>query len=364
MSEPQCEPSMATDGEDRGSLLGPLADPSQLTHSVSLGDRGNDQLVGWLNGMIRIRTIEEYIGRLVESGEVRCPCHLAIGQEAVAVGVASALRRTDRVFGTHRSHGHYLAQGGDTYKLLAEVLGKATGCSGGMGGSMHLTAPDVGFIGSVPIVGATVPMAVGAALAAQRDGNGDVAVAYFGDGATEEGVVHESLNFASRFCLPVIFVVENNFFSSHLHIRERQPADSVARFADAHNVRSDVIDGNDVVAVGDLARDVVERARSGGGPAFVEAVTYRWRGHVGASEDTDVGVLRKQDLSQWKMRDPIRRLETALLEKGVIGPEHAGRERENVNRDCDDAWQQALIDPFPDPADLLSMVYKEEGTTR
>ena len=338
-------------------MLGDLVDPMRYTGPIELFDRTDEALKDMLDLMIRIRVVEEFIADEVAAGTVRCPCHLAIGQEAIAVGVASALRPSDRVFGTHRSHGHYLAQGGDTYRLLAEVLGKATGCSRGMGGSMHLVAADVGFIGSVPIVGATVPMAVGAGLAAQRDGKGDVALAYFGDGAVEEGVVHESMNFAANFKIPVIFVVENNLFSSHLHINERQPADSVARFADAHRIQSRVVDGNDVVAVASAAEGLVRDARGGDGPGFLEAVTYRWRGHVGASEDADVGVQRKQDLSQWKKRDPIRRLEAALSDRGGVGPQEVARSRAAVRANCEAAWRQALLDPYPAEEALLSMVY-------
>jgi TPP-dependent pyruvate/acetoin dehydrogenase alpha subunit len=342
--------------EDEGSL-GELADPHKFTSELDLGGRSEPQLHRMLGLMIRIRVVEEFIGEQVVAGAVKCPCHLAIGQEAVAVGVSSTLRDTDRIFGNHRSHGHYLAQGGDTYALLAEVLGKATGCSRGMGGSMHLIAAHVGFMGSVPIVGATVPIAVGAGLAAQRDGNGDVAVAYFGDGAMEEGAVHESLNFAAKFEIPVVFVVENNLFSSHLHISERQPADSVARFARAHRIRNCVVDGNDVVGVADAADELVRHAREGGGPGFLEAVTYRWRGHVGASEDIDVGVQRKDDLSQWKMRDPIRRLEAALATRAWLREGEVARAREMVWQDCESAWRQAQLDPYPDSEALLSWVF-------
>ena len=180
--------------------------------------------------MITIRTAEERLGELVENGDVVCPAHLAVGQEAIPVGVSHYLRPTDRVFGGHRSHGHYLGLGGGLYQLFAEVLGRSDGCSGGMGGSMHLYAPDVGFMGSVPIVAATVPIAVGAGLAAKKDGANAVAVTYFGDGAVEEGVIHESLNLAAHMKLPVLFVCENNFYASHMDIRQRQPGDRTARF--------------------------------------------------------------------------------------------------------------------------------------
>ena len=233
----------------------------------------------FLRLMLTIRIVEEKIGELVLEGLAKTPCHLAIGQEAVAVGVSAVLTSSDRVFGGHRSHSHYLALGGGLYPLLAEVLGKSEGASHGLGGSMHLYSGSIGFHGSVPIVGATIPIAVGAALAQPRwSGGRQIAVAYFGDGACEEGVFHESLNFAAVYGLPVLFVVENNLFSSHLHIELRQPSDSIARYAEAHRVRSLVIDGNDVGKVADAAEELVEPMRSGQGPALLEAVTFRFRG--------------------------------------------------------------------------------------
>lgn len=345
-------------------MLGDLADPNHYTKPIAIGSRATVELAEMLRRMVTIRVVEEFIGDRVEEGAVKCPCHLAIGQEAVAVGVASALRPSDRVFGTHRSHGHFLAQGGGVYELLAEILGKAEGCSHGMGGSMHLHDASIGFLGSVPIVGATVPLAVGAALAAKMEGAGDVAVAYFGDGAMEEGVVHESLNFASQFELPMIFVVENNLFSSHLHIRERQPADSVARFATAHEMNVHVVDGNDVVVVADSAEQLVREARAGRGPGFLEAVTYRWRGHVGASEDQDVGVDRKEGLAQWKARDPIGRLEATLVDGRDMEAGELAEFETSVRAECSQLWQRALASPFPDPSALLSMVYAPREMTR
>ncbi len=213
--------------------------------------------------MLSIRAVEERLGELVESGDVVCPVHLAIGQEAVPVAVSHHLTPADRVFGAHRSHGHYLAPGGDIYQLFAEVLGRADGCSRGMGGSMHLFAPEVGFMGSVPIVAATVPIAVGAALAAKMDDGDAVAVTYFGDGAAEEGVVHESLNLASQMNLPVIFVCKNNLYASHRDIAQRQPSDSTARFAQANGIAHAVIDGNDVAGTARTVGEMITTARQG-----------------------------------------------------------------------------------------------------
>ncbi|MBI2389028.1 MAG: thiamine pyrophosphate-dependent dehydrogenase E1 component subunit alpha [Deltaproteobacteria bacterium] len=334
-----------------------LADVESFRAPLDITGVDGTLLLRQLRDMLVIRYAEERIGDMVTEGKVRCPCHLGIGQEAIAVGVSALLRHTDRVFGGHRSHSHFLALGGDPYRLFAEVLGRVDGASGGMGGSMHLVDEAVGFLGSVPIVAATVPLAVGAALSAKRRKLTDVAVCYFGDGAAEEGVVHESLNFAATFGLPVLFVCENNFFSSHLHIQQRQPDISVARFAQAHRIRTEIVDGNDVVAVSAATARLVEGARSGEGPGFLEAITYRWRGHVGPREDIDVGVARKENHAAWKQRDPVRRLVDALVARGELTVERHESLQVEVRRLIHDAWARAETSPFPAESALLDCVF-------
>ena len=309
--------------------------------------------------MLMICAVEEKIGDMVTAGAIKCPCHLGIGQEAIAVGVSTHLRKTDRIFGTHRSHSHYLALGGDVYALLAEVLGKDDGCSRGMGGSMHLHDARNGFKGSVPIVAGTVPLAVGASLAAKMDRQGDIAVVYFGDGAAEEGAIHESLNLASLLKLPILFVCENNLFSSHLHISQRQSQTSIARFAAAHGIAYDILDGNDVVAVARSTEQFTLAARAGRGPGFLEAVTYRWRGHVGPSEDIDVGVNRSGDLALWKKRGPIGRLAEALQAVGHLSRTRFERMHSEVVEAVNDSWRRAEKAPFPPASALLDHVYAE-----
>jgi len=225
---------------------------------------------------------------------------------------------------------------------------------------MHLYDGARGFMGSVPIVSATIPIAVGAALAARMDGKGDVAVSYFGDGASEEGVFHESLNLAANLNLPIIFVCENNLFASHLHINLRQPSDSVARFARAHRIRTEIVDGNDVIGVADAAQRLVERARKGNAPAFLETVTYRWRGHVGPSEDIDVGVKRNKELSRWKGRDPVKRLVTAMEKGEMLSSAGFSKLQEEVNTFINDAWLRAEQAPYPNRSALLELVYFNE----
>lgn len=344
-----------SDVDDHFSL-GSLADPSARHDDIVLPDRA-EKFVGALERMVVIRSAEERIAEMVESGVIRCPCHLAIGQEAPAIGVAMHLRGTDRGFGAHRSHSHFLAAGGSLRSLFAEVLGRDTGASRGMGGSMHLISRENGFFGSVPIVGATIPIAVGAGLAARMSGHGDVAVSYFGDGATEEGGFHESMNLAVTLRAPVLFVCENNLFASHLHIRHRQPAESLVRYAVAHCVPFARVDGNDVVEVARVAGEALGRMRSANGPFFLECITYRWRGHVGHREDEDVGVKRKDDLATWKKRDPILRLSRALETAGIVEPGHLDSVLAAVKARIDTAWHEATRDPFPPPSAMLDRTW-------
>lgn len=310
--------------------------------------------------MIHIRCVEALIGSLVKQGQAKCPCHLATGQEAVPVALSTFFTPSDRIFGAHRSHGHYLALGGSTYGLIAEILGKVTGCSKGMGGSMHIVAQDKGFMGSVPIVAGTVSLAVGAALAAKKDGKGDIAVAYFGDGACEEGVVHECLNIASVMELPILFVVENNLFSSHMDIHLRQPSSTVSRFATAHCMENHIIDGNDAADLLIQSEKIIETVRKTSKPAFIEAMTYRWNGHVGANDDIDVGTNRSIDLlNLWKKHDPIRRLEEALLAHNAINTDHVTKETTHVNTTLNEILVEAHNAPYPDVSQLHRFVYSE-----
>ena len=340
--------------------LGSLADPEDAQYRAPCDVAGYaaPDLLKLLRTMHLIRRVEEQIGTWVTTKVARCPCHLGIGQEAVAAGIAHALRPSDKLFGNHRSHAHYLAVGGDAYGLLAEVLGRLDGCSGGMGGSMHLIARDKGFLGSVPIVGGTIPIAVGAGLAAKMDDDGSIAVAYFGDGASEEGVLHESMNLAAIYELPVLFVCENNQYSSHLDIKLRQPSDRVSRYADAHRLTTAVVDGNDATGMANCASRVIGDMRRTRKPAFIEAVTYRWRGHVGANEDIDVGVRRSlTDVAAWKQRDPVQRLEKALLAAGLADDAQLRALRQEIDATVTRLAEDALHAPFPPASALLDLVY-------
>ena len=334
-----------------------LTDSSRFQEDINLSYLSLDQALKVLKEMKIIRRAEEEIAQMVKRGEVVCPCHFAIGQEAPAAAISQFLRKTDRIFGAHRSHAHYLACGGSVKSLFSEVLGRSTGASKGMGGSMHLYGAEFGFGGSVPIVGGTVPIAVGAAISAKFDRRGDISVAYFGDGAIEEGIVHESLNLSSIMNLPILFVVENNLYSSHLDIKLRQPGDRVARFAEANNIKTEVADGNNVNEISQKSKKLIEYSRQLKGPTFLEAVTFRWMGHVGPDENIDVGIRRSQkEIDEWKKRDPILRLQKAIIKTGC-NLSTIDKINLSVEKMISEAKKYAYNQPFPNKEDLLNFVY-------
>jgi len=342
--------------------FGDLADPAQYQQAIDVTGQDVATMLTQLQMMLRIRLAERCLAEGRRDGLIGGPVHLGVGQEAVAVGVAAELRKTDRVFGAHRSHSHVLSMGSSLHRLFAEILGKDTGLSRGMGGSMHLWDQPNGFYGSVPIVSGTVPLAVGAALAAKMQGGGDVGVAYLGDGAVEEGVVHESLNLAKMLNAPAIFVVENNLFASHMHISLRQPKESTSRFAAANDIPYEVVDGNDVVKVRLAAARLIDRARAGHGPGFLEAVTYRWYGHVDWREDIDVGVNRSaEDVSAWRKRDPVARLMAGLQTLGLIDATQLTGMEIKIAEEVAKAWELAQSDAYPPLTALTSRVFADTG---
>ena len=332
------------------NILGELANPSYLHECLENEDNfSNKTLRNFYSQMFRIREAEKIIALGKKEGKIKGPVHLGIGQEAIAVGVSHSLKSTDKVFSGHRSHAHLLALGSNSRRLFAEILGRSTGLSRGMGGSMHLIDKEVGFLGSVPIVAGTVPLAVGSALASKLRKDKSVAISYLGDGAIEEGVVHESLNLAKVIGCPVIFIMENNLFSSHMHISLRQPSDLTARFAEANNIYNETIDGNDVIKVALSIKNAVNNARQDLSPAFIECVTYRWLGHVDWREDIDVGVSRsKIEVNEWKKRDPISRLEKTLLKNQILNSRQIKSLNESIIEELQKDWNTAFQDPPPD----------------
>ncbi len=313
--------------------------------------------------MLLIRMVEEEIARRYPEQEMRCPTHLCIGQEAVAAGVCAALQETDVVLSGHRSHGHYLAKGGSLPRMIAEIYGRSTGCSGGKGGSMHLIDLDAGFLGAVPIVASTIPMAVGAAFGFSLRSEARVATVFFGDAAVEEGVFHESLAFALLEKLPVLFVCENNLYSVQTPLKARQPATrSISDLARGHGMLAHSADGNDVFAVYRLARDAIQRARSGGGPTFLELSTYRWLEHVGPYEDAELGYRGAQEIKDWKARCPLAQAERTLRARGVLDGESVANLRSAHQVAIDEAFAAALAAPVPEPAQLMAGVLASTRT--
>lgn len=314
-------------------------------------------LTGLLTAMLRIRIFEEKIVELYPAQEMKCPVHLCIGQEAIAAGVCANLKKEDYILSTHRSHGHCIAKGTPMKSIMAELYGRVTGCSRGKGGSMHLVDPERGIPGTTAIVGGGIPLGVGTALASKLRGDGLVSVVFFGDGAYDEGVFYESFNFASLRRLPVVFVCENNFYATNSPQSARQPvcriSDSAAAF-DAHGV---CVDGNDALEVYAASKEAVEKARSGGGPSLIEAVTYRWKGHVGPEEDHLKGCRPAEELEEWKEKCPVKNLTEKLLRDKVITAEELEKTTAEITREVDQSVEFALASPYPEDADLLTDVY-------
>ena len=307
--------------------------------------------------MLRIRMIEEGIADRYADQEMRCPVHLSIGQEASAVGVCHALLHTDRVFSTHRCHAHYLAMDGNLNAMLAEIYGKAAGCIGGRGGSMHLSDPGKGLIASVPIVASAIPLAVGTALADQIDGNKNVSVTFFGDASVEEGVFHESANFASLRKLPVLFVCENNLYSVYTPLSDRQPSRPLTELARAHGMNSIHADGNDVVAVFNAAQESVERARRGEGPTFLLLDTYRWREHCGPGFDNHIGYRTEAEYEAWHAKCPIKTSRENLMRQQILLPPDEDAMVAGLRREIDMAFEFAKSAPLPEPSRASTHVY-------
>ena len=281
---------------------------------------GENLLISLHQDLLKVRLTEETLAERYREQEMRTPAHFGSGQEAVAVGVCHALRTEDVVFTHHRSHNHFLAKGGSTYELAAELYGRANGCSGGRGGSVHLTAPEVGFIASSAILGEMTAVAVGAALAFQMDKSDRVAVTFFGEGAMDEGSFYESANYAAIKKLPVIFVCENNLYATESPLSIRQaPGTDLCERVRAFKIDAKRIDGNDVLEVFQTTQSIVEQLRSGNGPFFLECMTYRWREHVGPYFDHELKrtYRTREEVEGWMARCPVIRSRERLVKSGI-----------------------------------------------
>lgn len=312
--------------------------------------------------MLRIRTCEENLVEPILNGEIRCPVHLCSGEEAVAVGVCAALSENDYVFGTHRSHGHYIAKGGGIMELVAEVYGKAKGCSRGRGGSMHLINPEKGMLGAAPIVAGTISLAVGAALASKIRKDNRISVSFFGDGATCEGVLYESLNFAALRRLSVIFVCENNLYSTHMPIKKCRPNEEIYRIGEPFDITSFKVDGNNVIDVYETAAKAVELCRYSEGPVLIECKTYRLRGHVGPDDNIQgahMDIRPKEELEMWRERDPIVNFEKALIINNILNIKDVTEIKQQIKKEIDDAFAFVHGSSYPDGTEVTRYVFKE-----
>lgn len=308
--------------------------------------------------MVRIRAVEEMIAARYPEQEMRCPVHLSIGQEAVAAGVCSALAPGDYAMSTHRAHAHYLAKGGDLRAMIAEIYGKATGCCAGKGGSMHLVDLKVNMLGSTPIVGSSLPVAVGVAFASVMKNESRVTAVFFGEGATEEGVWAESLNFAALKKLPVLFVCENNLYSVYSPMEVRQPAErDRGAIARAHGIYAASGYGNDPDDVYRVTAEALAHVRSGKGPAFVEFDTYRWREHCGANFDNHIGYRTETEFQNWRVKCPIETYERRLIEEGVLSASAVRELMPEIEREIADAFAFAAASPFPSTQELETHIY-------
>jgi len=326
-----------------------------------MNDYSKEFLLNLYRMMVKIRLCEESLVDPIRKGEVKCPVHLYSGEEAVATGVCAALSESDYVFGNHRSHGHYLAKGGDLNSLIAEIYGKETGCARGRGGSMHVIDPEKGMIGATPIVAGTISLAVGAALASKIRKDDRVSVSFFGDGATGEGVLYESLNFASLNKLPAVFVCENNLYATHMPILECRINDVISDISRPCNIQSYKVDGNNVLEVYEASTKAVAQCKEHEGPVFIECVTYRLRGHVGPDDNiqgSQTDIRPETEVDEWKKKDPIKTFKQLLLNDDRISESELLQINENIADEVKDAYAFTQNSPYPAPGELTRYVYK------
>ena len=298
-----------------------------------------------------IRRAEEEVARIYPSDKIKSPVHLSIGQEAPATGICEALRDDDVVSITYRGHAAYIAKGGSLKALFAELYGKADGCAAGKGGSMHLIGVENGILGASAVVGTTIPVAAGYALALQQRGEDRIVACYLGDGATEEGVFAETLNFAALKKLPILFVCENNGYAIHSPVQNRWASPVLADRVGAYDIPYKSVEDGDVFGIYDAANDLIPDIRSGQGPAFLEAAVYRWKQHVGPDDDFDAGYRTREDLIAWQERDPV------LLAGEKLSEQERGAIDQEIEDEIAAAIEFAENSPWPDEAETFTHVY-------
>jgi len=315
------------------------------------------QLLALYEMMLKIRLVELKIEELYPQDEMKTPVHLCVGQEAIPAGVCANLTKDDYVFSNHRGHGHYIAKGGDLKSMIAELYCRETGCSKGRGGSMHLIDTATGFMGSSSIVSGSVPIATGAALSSVMHKDKMVSIVFFGDAASEEGVLFESMNFAALKKLPVVYICENNFYSVCSHQSARQANCDISMRPKAYGIPSYQVDGSDVIKVYNASKKAIEDARSGKGPAFLECRAYRWRGHAGA-DDPQKDLYRKpEEWAKWINRDPVKDFENGLIRKKIITNKQVKTITEKISKDISEAFEFAKRSPLPDKNELEKYLF-------
>ena len=308
--------------------------------------------------MVRIRMVEKKIAELYHEQEIRCPVHLSIGQEAIAVGVCQNLNRKDKIVTAHRSHAHYLAKGGSLKKMISELYGKYSGCAKGLGGSMHLVDFSVGVYAAVPIVGSTLPIGTGIAWANKLKRNKNIVVAFFGDGATEEGVFLESLDFSALHDLPIIFVCENNEYSVYSHISKRQSKKrSITKIANSLGIKSINLNGNSVDKVFSITNKIVKYVKKFSEPYLIELKTFRNIEHCGPNEDDDLNYRNKNYLNIWKKRCPIRVYENYLDKRDLMTSKKKFLIKKKIDKEINKAFEFAKKDKFPKKTLLKKYIY-------
>ncbi|MGI9603680.1 MAG: thiamine pyrophosphate-dependent dehydrogenase E1 component subunit alpha [Acidimicrobiales bacterium] len=319
-------------------------------------DLSTDTLKDLHRRMIRIRLFEEAAGRLAEANKLPGFLHLYVGQEAVAAGVCVALTDDDHITSTHRGHGHLVAKGGDFNRMMAELMGKATGYCKGKGGSMHISDLELGMLGANGIVGAGAPIAVGAAFTNRYRGEGNVSVSFFGDGATNIGAFHEAANMACALGLPAVFVCENNEYGEFTPRHKTMAITDIIDRAAGYGMPGVLVDGMDAVAVHEAAVESVARARAGDGPSLIEAKTYRYYNHHGV-QNLGLKYRTDEEVEEWKKRDAIAGLEARMAEAGVMSADEAQAVWAQIQADVDAAIAFAEQSPDPEPDTILADVY-------
>jgi 2-oxoisovalerate dehydrogenase E1 component len=314
-----------------------------------------EQLLALYREMLKIRRCEEQLAKSYAAGLIHGACHTYVGEEAIAVGVCAHLNKEDAVFSTHRGHGHALAKGVPPRELIAELYGRVTGCSRGRGGSMHLFSPEVGMMGTSGIVGPCILQATGAGYSFKLLKKQNVGVAFFGDGASNNGAFHEGINLASVWKLPVLFVCENNMYATEVPFASVAGHPEVGDRGDVYGLPSITLDGNDVVAIHELAGEAIKRARAGGGPTLIECKTYRTRAHSEGMRDG--GYRTQQEIDEWKARDPIFMHRKRLLSHDLASEQELTAIENDIQAMVEDAAEFAKNSPWPDPATAATNVY-------